>query len=123
MASWEDFAGELLALQALASGPGESTNTTFALGGPDTVTLDQFLRTALGAMGRRRPILHIPKSLGRLQGALLQSLPRRPLTPDAVDFVSQGGALTAADRRLLGERFPEFTATPLSAALADYLKG
>lgn len=99
----------------------KSVDTTFGVGGPDVVTLNEFLGLALRAMGRSRPILHIPKRVGKIQGALLQHLPGRPLTPEAVDFVSQGGATTDADRRLLAERFPEFRATPLRQALGSYL--
>jgi nucleoside-diphosphate-sugar epimerase len=101
--------------------PERSGDTTFALGGPGVVTLVEFLQSALRTMGRRRPILRIPKPVGTLQGALMQHLPGRPLTPDAVDFVSQAGALTAGDRRLLAERFPEFRATPVDEGLRSYL--
>jgi nucleoside-diphosphate-sugar epimerase len=111
--------GRLFAL--IIASPEKSVDTTFGAGGPDVVTLNEFLRLALRAMGRNRSILHIPKKIGKLQGALLQHLPGRPLTPDAVDFVSQGGAATATDRRLLAERFPEFRPTPLRQGLGSYL--
>ena len=115
----EDF-GRLFAL--LASEADKGRDTTFGLGGPDTVTLDEFLKSALEAMGRRRPILHIPKPIGRVQGALMQHLPGRPLSPAAVDFVSQGGAVTEADRQLLAERFPGFSTTPIREGLGSYLQ-
>jgi NADH dehydrogenase len=98
-----------------------SVNTTFGLGGPDVVTLVEFLNLALQIMGRHRPILRIPKNIGRLQRGIIQNLPGRPLTPGAVDFVSQAGALSAEDRRLLKERFPEFEATPVREGLRSYL--
>lgn len=98
-----------------------SADTTFRLGGPDTVTLNEFIRLALRIMDRRRPILHIPKPLGKIQGAAMQLLPGRPLSPAAVDFVSQGGAVTDADRAMLTERFPEFRTTPLGEGLGSYL--
>ena len=60
----------------------------------------EFLRLALTVMGRERPILHIPKSVGKVQGALMQHLPGRPLSPDAVDFVSQAERSHRSDRRL-----------------------
>lgn len=111
--------GRLFALIAVS--PDESRDTTFGLGGPDTITLNEFLLLALEAMGRKRPILRIPKPLGKVQGALMQHLPGRPLSPGAVDFVSQGGAATGDDRRLLAERFPRFHATPVRKGLASYL--
>jgi nucleoside-diphosphate-sugar epimerase len=101
--------------------PAQSRNTTFGLGGPDVVTLVQFLELALKTMGRHRPILRIPKPVGRLQGAVMQHLPGRPLTPGAVDFVSQAGALSEEDRRLLRERLPEFQATPVKEGLLSYM--
>ncbi|OFW58893.1 MAG: hypothetical protein A2133_02395 [Actinobacteria bacterium RBG_16_64_13] len=106
----------------LMSNPDKARDTTFGLGGPDTVTLNGFLRLALETMGRRRPILHIPKRIGKVQGAIAQHLPGRPLTPDAVDFVSQVGVVTEADRQLLAERFPEFTTTALREGLESYLR-
>lgn len=111
--------GRLFAL--LVAHPEKSADATLRLGGPDTVTLNEFIELALRARGRRRPILHIPKPLGKVQGALMQFLPGRPLTPAAVDFVSQGGAVTDADRALLAERLPEFRGTPLGEGLG-YLR-
>ena len=39
----------------------------------------------------------------------------------AVDFVSQGGAMSAEQRRLLAERFREFRVTTLREGLRSYL--
>jgi NADH dehydrogenase len=111
--------GRLFAL--LVANPDKSRDTTFGLGSPDLVTLNDFLRLALRAMGRRRPILHIPKPVGRLQGAVMYHFPGRPLSPEAVDFVAQEGAVTDAERRLLAERFPEFRTTPVREGLRTYL--
>jgi nucleoside-diphosphate-sugar epimerase len=111
--------GRLVAL--LAAHPDKARDTTFGLGGPDVVTLNEFLLLALRAMGRRRRILHIPRPVGKIQGALLQRLPGRSLTPDAVDFVSQGGAVSPAQRELLAERFPEFSATSVREGFTRYL--
>jgi uncharacterized protein YbjT (DUF2867 family) len=105
----------------LVAEPDRSRNTLFRLGGPDTVTLDRFLRAALAARGRRRPLLHIPKTLAKSQARLLQHLPGRPLTPDAVDFVTQGGAALTPDRELIRDRFPDFSPTTLSDGLEAYL--
>jgi nucleoside-diphosphate-sugar epimerase len=112
--------GRLYAL--LIANPDRARNTTFGLGGPDRVTLDEFLHLALRAMGRTRPILHIPKSIGKLKGAAMYRFPGKPLSPAAVDFVAADGAVTDAERRLLTERFPEFRATPLREGLESYLR-
>jgi len=96
-------------------------DTLFRLGGPEEVVLDEFLRAALRRMGRPRPILHIPMAFGKASAGLVQHLPWRPLTPDAVDFVAQGGVVTNDDRRLLEERFPGYATTPLQEGLSSFL--
>lgn len=102
----------------LVSEPDQGRDTTFGLGGPDLVTMNDFLRLALKAKGKKRPLLHIPAGLAKLAASLIQYLPSRPLTPGAVDFMLQGGAVTSDDRKLLAERYPEFRATPLAEGLA-----
>ncbi len=101
--------------------PDQSLDTTFGLGGPDVVTLPEFLRLALTAMGRKRPVFRIPKPIGKIQGAVMSLLPGQLLSPGAVDFVSQAGAVSEEERRLLAERFPEFRSTPIREAFAGYM--
>ena len=113
--------GRLFALAV--DNPERSRATTFGVGGPDLVTLDQFLHLALRSRGRTRPILHIPKPIGKVQGAIMYRLPGKPLSPAAVDFVAQAGVITDSDRALLTQRFPEFRATPIREGLASYLTG
>lgn len=103
----------------LVEEPAAAADATIPLGGPEVLTLNQVFRTALEIMGRRRPLLHIPKPVGKVQGALMQFLPGRPLTPAAVDFVSQGGV---ADLSVLRERFPDFQTAPLRPSLESYLR-
>jgi len=91
---------------------------TLQLGGPEIMTMNEILRTALAVMRRRRPLLHVPKPVGHVQGALMQFLPGRPLTPMAVDFSSQGGV---ADPTALRGLFPDFEPMRLRDALATYL--
>lgn len=98
--------------------PQAAEAATLPLGGPEVVTMNELLETALAVMGRKRAIFHIPKPLGRVQGAAMQFLPGRPLTPMAVDFTSQGGV---ADPEPLRERFPDFEPTRLRTALEGYL--
>jgi hypothetical protein len=52
----------------------------------------------------------------------MQRLPGRPLSPDAVDFVAQEGAVSDVDRERLEEKFPEFRATPVKEGLESYLR-
>jgi nucleoside-diphosphate-sugar epimerase len=106
----------------LVHDPEPCRKTTFGLGGPDTVTIDQLLHLMLRTMGRARPVLHIPKPVGKVQGAVMQFLPGRPLTPAAVDFVAAPAAVTDIDRQWLADTFPEFKLTPLRQGLESYLR-
>ena len=83
-----------------------AVDRVFEVGGPETMTMNEVVRTALRVAGRRRPLLHAPASLLKLAAWPLKFLPRPPLTPDAVDFVNQpatvdtGPLLEALPRRL-----------------------
>jgi NADH dehydrogenase len=62
-------------------------NQTYELGGPETLTMDQIIRTMLRVMGKRRPLVHNPAWFMKLATAPLTLLPTPPLSPAAVDFV------------------------------------
>jgi NADH dehydrogenase len=94
-----------------------AANQIFELGGPDVMSMTDAVRTALQVAGRRRLLLSSPKPLMKLIASVLQFAPGRPLTPDAVDFIT-GDALgdPAVIQRALGLR-----PTPLREALVTYL--
>ena len=92
-------------------------NVTFEVGGPETLTMDEIVRAALTASGRRRPILHAPAVLMRLVTRPLTLLPTPPMTPDAIDFIV---ASAPVDTDLLRQRFPR-RLMPLAEGLATYL--
>ncbi len=94
-----------------------AANQIFELGGPDAMSMTEVVRTALQVAGRKRLLLSSPKPVMKLVASVLQFAPGRPLTPDAVDFIT-GDALgdPAAIQRTLGLRL-----TPLSEALTTYL--
>jgi NADH dehydrogenase len=73
------------------------------LGGPDVVDWNELWRRIKEAIGTRRPAIHVPSWLLRPQAALLELLPRPPLTRDQLtmlslgdNVVSDGGAAQAA---------------------------
>jgi uncharacterized protein YbjT (DUF2867 family) len=111
----EDVGRVFTRVVAAANG---ADGATLPLGGPEVLTMNELLRTALDVMRRHRPLLHVPKPVGRVQGAVMQFLPGRPLTPMAVDFSSQGGV---ADPEPLRKLFPDFEPVRLRDALATYL--
>jgi uncharacterized protein YbjT (DUF2867 family) len=90
---------------------------TFEIGGPEVLSMDEVLRTALDLMGKRRPLIHIPVWMPKLAGWFLQALPRPPLSPDTVDFLT-GDAL--ADTEGLLEAFG-LRLTPFREGLGTYL--
>ena len=95
----------------------EAENQTFEAGGPEQLSMDDVIKTALDLAGRRRPMLHQPVALGKLLGTLLQLLPGPPLTADAIDFITNEAV---ADNTALESAFaPKLT--PLRVGLATYL--
>jgi uncharacterized protein YbjT (DUF2867 family) len=95
----------------------EATNQLFELGGPDVMSMNEVLKTAMDVAGRRRPILHQPIVLGKLLGTLAGVLPVPPLSADAVDFIA---APAVADTANLQRVFsPQLT--PLREGLQTYL--
>lgn len=95
----------------------EADDQTFEAGGPERMPMDEVIRAALDAAGKRRPILHQPVALGKLMATLLRVLPGPPLTPDSIDFITHEAV---ADNSAL-ERVFTSTLTPLRDGLAAYL--
>jgi NADH dehydrogenase len=67
----------------------EAANQVFELGGPQVMSMNEVLKTALDVMGRKRFILHQPVFVGKLAGTLAGILPTPPLSADAVDFINE----------------------------------
>jgi NADH dehydrogenase len=70
----------------------EATNRTFELGGPDAVTWNEFWERLKRSLGmRRRPSLHVPTSLMRLNAMVTERLPGNiPLTRDLLTMLEHG---------------------------------
>ncbi|MDZ7727258.1 MAG: NAD(P)H-binding protein [Dehalococcoidia bacterium] len=92
-------------------------NRVFELGGPETLIMDDVIRTALRVKGQRRFLLHQPKALMKVAASFAQYVPGRPLTPDAIDFITQDGV---ADITAFTETFG-MRPTPLEDGLRTYL--
>ncbi len=102
---------------AAAVGDDPQRRGLFEIGGPDQVTMDEVIRTALAVSGKRRMLLHQPKGLMKALAMLAQFAPGRPLTPDGIDFVTMEAlADTTGLTRAFGLRL-----TPLAEGLASYL--
>jgi len=68
----------------------EAANRTFELGGPDSVTWNEFWARLKQALGIRRPSIHIPFGVMRLQAAVLEQLPNAPVTRDQLKMLAAG---------------------------------
>ena len=102
---------------AAAAGNDGVLNRTFEIGGPEVLTMDQVVKTALAAAGKRRFLLHQPAGLMKAGTSIIQHVPGRPLTPDAVDFITMDGVVDTTELR---ETFG-LPLTPLAEGLATYL--
>lgn len=92
----------------------EAEGRTLEIGGPEVLTMNEVVATMLSVMGRSRPALHAPAFLPKAAGALLQFLPRPPLSPDAVDFITMDAV--ADNTELMEVLAPELT--PLRVGLS-----
>ena len=95
-----------------------AANQTFEVGGPDVLSMSDVVKTALRVVGRRRLLLPAPKFVMKALASVVQLLPGRPLTPDAVDFITMDALADPAD---MSEKLG-LTPTPLREGLATYLQ-
>jgi len=67
-----------------------AANRTFELGGPDAPTWNEFWERLKRVLGSRRPSLHVPFGLMRVQAALTERLPGAPVTRDQLTMLELG---------------------------------
>jgi uncharacterized protein YbjT (DUF2867 family) len=60
------------------------------LGGPDAVTWNDFWARLKRVMGKRRPSVHVPVGLMRVQAAVMERFPNPPLTRDQLTMLELG---------------------------------
>jgi NADH dehydrogenase len=95
-----------------------AANQLFELGGPEVMSMSDVVRTALQVAGKKRLVLSAPKVVMKLVATVLQFAPGRPLTPDAVDFITSDALADPAEiQQKLGLKL-----TPLRDGLATYLR-
>jgi len=68
----------------------EAANRTFELGGPDIVTWNEFWTRLKASLGTKRPSVHLPFGLMRVQAAVLERLPNPPVTRDQLTMLEAG---------------------------------
>ena len=68
-----------------------AANRMFEIGGPNAVTWDGLYDRICAVLGKRKPKLHVPFALARVNAALLEALPGpTPLTRDQVTMLGAG---------------------------------
>jgi len=68
----------------------EAAGRTFDIGGPDALTWNEFWDRLKRVLGTRRPSLHVPFGLMRVQAALTERLPGAPVTRDQLTMLQLG---------------------------------
>lgn len=109
-----DDVGRVVADAALKP---EAANQVLELGGPEVMSMNDVIKTALEVQGKKRMLLHQPVFVGKAVGSVAQVLPGKPLTPDAIDFITEPAV--ADTSRLREVLHPQLT--PLREGLASYL--
>ncbi len=68
----------------------DAVGRTFEVGGPDAPTWNEFWERLKRVLGSRRPSLHLPFGLLRIQAALTERLPGAPVTRDQLTMLELG---------------------------------
>ena len=92
------WAGDLAAYFDRAIDIDAATNRTFELGGPDVVSWNEFWERLKKARGIRRPSVHVPMGLMRLNALVTERLPGNiPLTRDLLKMLEHGDNVVTND--------------------------
>ena len=94
-----------------------ASSQVFELGGPEVMSMNEVLQSALGVMERKRFILHQPIFVGKLLGRTASLLPTPPLSADAIDFIDSPAV--ADNTKVLAILKAQLT--PFRAGLETYL--
>ncbi len=70
---------------------------TLELGGPDIVTWNDFWARLKKSANVRRPSVHVPLSVMRVQATLLEKLPNPPITRDQLKMLEAGDNVVTGD--------------------------
>jgi uncharacterized protein YbjT (DUF2867 family) len=83
------------------------TNRTFELGGPDVVSWNEFWARLKQARGIRRPSVHVPVGLMKMNALVTERLPGNiPLTRDLLKMLEHGDNVVTNDEALQTFQLP-----------------
>ena len=98
---------DLAAYFAQSVDKAEAANRTFELGGPDAVSWNEFWARLKGALGQRRPSVHVPMALMRANALVTERLPGNiPLTRDLLKMLEHGDNVVSNDDAVRTFRLP-----------------
>jgi uncharacterized protein YbjT (DUF2867 family) len=78
---------DLAEAAALAIIEGRGVGGTFAIGGPELLSFNDFVRILMEVMGAHRTIVHLPSQILYAAGTIAQKLPLPLFSHDAADFL------------------------------------
>ncbi len=84
----------------------DAWDRSFDVGGPEVMTMKEVIETLLEVSGRKRLIVPIPDVLAKVGVAPMLALPKPPMTPAAIDFVTQDGVVDLAELEKVLEVHP-----------------
>jgi uncharacterized protein YbjT (DUF2867 family) len=92
------WAGDVAAYFADATAREDVAGKTYDLGGPDAVTWDELWARLKRALGVRRPSVHVPMGLMRVNARVTERLPGNiPLTRDLLKMLEHGDNVVMND--------------------------
>jgi NADH dehydrogenase len=81
---------DLAEYYAIAATEQTGTNRTFELGGPEAVSWNEFWDRLKRVLGKRRPSVHVPFGLMRVQATVTERLPGAPVSRDQLTMLELG---------------------------------
>lgn len=100
------FVGDIAQAVTQLIDAGLANGRTYELGGPEVMSFRELLDFTLKTVGRKRLLVPVPWPVARIQGMILQLLPKPLLTTDQVELLKVDNVVsaeaTSEERTLLG---------------------
>jgi len=96
----------------------DAANRAFELGSQPPLPMDEVIRTIMRVLGKRKPLVHQPAWLVKIPASVIQYVPKAPLSPGAVDFITMDERVDPTE----AERVFGITFRSLEEGLRAYLR-
>jgi uncharacterized protein YbjT (DUF2867 family) len=84
----------------------DAANRTFELGGPDIVDWNELYRRIAAALGKRRPLIHLPFPAARVIALATERLPGSPFSADQVTMLQGADNVPSSNTAVETFRLP-----------------